>query len=180
MLVWALADLILRHKSKDWIFSPGCELFISLYPSSCYRQAPESVLQMGLSISLKSVATRKWPYPACTDVVWSARRDQKGRRGCLYTPTNPRLGRGWHKPFAHSRRALFCPLLHLLAESPPQDSSPPRALGTWSGAELQLLPRQLLALAGNGKQMMESYALLRSSALSALFFCRKGPFGHQL
>lgn len=166
--------LILRHASKDWFFPPGCELFISLYPNSCNWQAPEHVLQMCLSISLESVKMCKWLYWVCTDGVWSVRCDQKRRQGCLYAP----LTLTWHKPLAHVGPYSALSVVHLLAEPPPPRSS--LVLCTQSQPELQLPPQQFADLAGNGKQMMKSYVRLRNSALSALFFWWKDPFGHHL
>lgn len=44
----------------------------------------------------------------------------EGRQVCLYTPTNPHLGRGWHKPFAHTGPFSTLSVLRPQAEPPPQ------------------------------------------------------------
>lgn len=64
----------------------------------------------------------------------------EGRQVCLYTPTNPHLGRGWQKPFAHTGPFSTLSVLHPQAEPPPKDISLPWVLCTWSQPELQLLP----------------------------------------
>lgn len=170
MLVGTWVDLVLRHTLLLDLF-PSCEFFIFPYPSSCYWQTPEHVLQ-----AERALVWRAWKYigncRVYSSVIWFPPSEWKAKLQLQPHPPITWAGVYTNHLSSQSFSALF--VLHPLEVCLSQDICLPWLFCIWSQPEA---PQQLPAL--KDKQMMEKYALLRNSTLSAIFFCRKGSLGYQ-